>query len=72
MEARKLARKTALLFASHVDVGMTEPEGTALADELMEKQGIEKKWHPTKFRIGRNTIKTYREKSDPGIESSRK
>lgn len=65
MEARKLARKTALLFASHVDVGMTEKEGIALVDELLEKQGVTKKWHPTKFRIGPNTVKTFREKSAP-------
>ena len=67
MEARKVARKIALLFASHVDEGMTEEQGLEIIEELMQRHGVDKKWHPSKFRIGSNTLKSFREKSDPGV-----
>lgn len=68
MEARKLARKVALLFASHAQEGMSEEEGLQIANELLEKSGVVKKWHPTKVRFGENTVKGFREKSEPGIK----
>ena len=68
LEARKMARKIILLTASQIDVGMTEEDGLKILDQLFENFGIEKKWHPHKFRIGTNTTKSFREKSEPGIK----
>jgi Xaa-Pro aminopeptidase len=68
LEARKMARKIILLTASQVDVGMTEADGEEILDQLFKNFGIEKKWHPHKFRIGVNTTKSFREKSEPNIK----
>lgn len=67
MEARKVAKRIALLFASQVDAGMNEADGMQLLDELFEAQGVEKKWHPHKFRIGNDTTKVFRDKSDKSL-----
>lgn len=68
LAARKIAQKISLLCASHIDVGMTEQDGIEILDKLFEMHGIEKKWHPHKFRIGLNTTKSFREKSEPNIK----
>jgi Xaa-Pro aminopeptidase len=68
LEARKMARKIVLLTASQVDVGMTEEDGIKILDQLFENFGIEKKWHPHKFRFGVNTTKSFREKSEPAVK----
>ena len=67
-EARKMARKIILLTASQIDVGMTEKDGVDILDQLFENFGIKEKWHPHKFRIGINTTKSFREKSEPGVK----
>lgn len=68
MEARKTARRIALLFASHADEGMDEEEGLSILAELFKRNGVEKQWHPSKLRIGKNTLKSFREKSEPGVK----
>ena len=68
LEARKTARRVAFLFASHMEAGMGEEEGLYILAELFKKNGIEKKWRPSKFRVGKNTLKSFREKSDPGVK----
>lgn len=68
LEARKVARRIAFLLASHVEEGMTEEDGLHIIEELFKKNNVEKKWHPSKFRIGRNTVKSFREKSEPGVK----
>lgn len=68
MEARKVARRISLLCASHVEAGMTEEDGLNIIKELMDMHKIEKTWHPTKFRIGKNTTKSFRDKSKPNIK----
>ena len=68
LEARKVAKRIALLFAAQVDVGITEEEGMALLDDLFQAQGVEKKWHPHKFRIGSDTTKVFRDKSDKSLK----
>jgi Xaa-Pro aminopeptidase len=68
LKARKTAQKIAMLVAHHIDVGMTEDDGLHIIDELFEMHGVEGIWHPTKFRIGINTTKSFREKSEPNIK----
>ena len=67
MEARKIAQRISLLFASHIDVGMTEDDGQKIIEDLFKMNGVEKNWHPTKVRFGKNTTKSFREKSEPGV-----
>jgi len=67
MEARKLAKKLILLFAYHVEAGMSEDDGLQILNELFEKHGIVNKWHPHKFRIGKNTTCAFRDKSDKSV-----
>ncbi|MCT4643291.1 MAG: M24 family metallopeptidase [Bacteriovoracaceae bacterium] len=64
MAARKTAMKAALLFAQHVNVGMNFKDMEGLLDEIFKLLKIEKKWHMSKIRIGSDTQKTFKEKSD--------
>ncbi len=68
MSARKTAMKAALLFAQHVNVGMNFKDMEGLIDEIFMLLKIEKKWHMSKIRIGSDTLKTFKEKSDESIE----
>jgi len=47
--------------------GMSEEDGHNILEDLMLSHGVEKKWHPSKFRIGQNTVKSFRDKSEEGI-----
>ena len=45
--------------------GISEDEAKAEAAEVFAALGMERLWHPVIIRIGSNTIKTYRERSEP-------
>lgn len=45
--------------------GISEDEAKAEAAEVFRSLGMERLWHPVLIRIGRNTTKTYRERSEP-------
>jgi Xaa-Pro aminopeptidase len=45
--------------------GITEEEAKAEAMEVFQALGMERLWHPVLIRIGSNTTKTYRERSEP-------
>jgi Xaa-Pro aminopeptidase len=47
--------------------GISEDEAHAMAQEVFAEFGMERLWHPVIIRIGPNTIKTYRERSEPGV-----
>jgi Xaa-Pro aminopeptidase len=47
--------------------GMGEDDARAMAMEVFEQLGYQRLWHPALIRIGVNTTKTYRQKSDPGV-----
>ena len=53
---------------SFVEVGMTELDGLDLIEASLKKYGCKKKWHPSKFRIGKNTTKAFRELSDTSVK----
>lgn len=67
MDARKVAMKATLLVAQHVNVGMDLEDIEGLVNETFKLLKIEKKWHMSKVRIGSDTMKTFKEKSDPTI-----
>lgn len=67
MDARKKAMKATLLFAQHTNVGMNFKDMEGLLNEIFKLLKIEKKWHMSKIRIGSDTLKTFKEKSDESI-----
>lgn len=59
-------KKTIVLveeIVSKLDVGMGETEIVELVETKFRANGIEKKWHPVKFRIGQDTLRSFSEKS---------
>lgn len=65
--ARDVARDITYELSSLIRPGMTEEDAHNLYKSLMVKFGIEKNWHPPKLRFGPNTLKTFKEPSDPYI-----
>ncbi|MGH8157704.1 MAG: M24 family metallopeptidase [Rhodanobacter sp.] len=47
--------------------GISEDEAKLEATEVFRELGFERLWHPVLIRIGANTTKTYRQRSDPGV-----
>jgi Xaa-Pro aminopeptidase len=47
--------------------GTSEEQAKAMALEVFEDLGYQRIWHPVLIRIGANTTKTYRQKSDPSV-----
>jgi Xaa-Pro aminopeptidase len=47
--------------------GIGEDEARAEAAEVFRALGVERLWHPVIIRIGPNTTRTYRQRSDPGV-----
>lgn len=52
---------------SQLELGMTEDDAHGVLKTIFFKYKIEKLWHPSKIRFGQNTLKAFREKSDPVI-----
>jgi Xaa-Pro aminopeptidase len=46
---------------------MSEQEAGLVAAEVFRELGCQRIWHPVLIRIGANTTKAYREKSDPDV-----
>ncbi len=47
--------------------GISEDEAKVEAAEVFRELGFERLWHPVLIRIGANTTKTYRQRSDPTV-----
>jgi Xaa-Pro aminopeptidase len=47
--------------------GISEDEARAEAAEVFQALGMDRLWHPVIIRIGPNTTKTYRERSDASV-----
>ena len=47
--------------------GISEDEAQAAAAGVFRRLGCDRLWHPTYIRIGPNTTRTYRQRSDPGV-----
>lgn len=65
--ARDVARDMTYELASLIRPGMVEDEAHQLYKGICQKFGIEKNWHPPKLRFGPNTLKTFKEVSDPYV-----
>ncbi|KZC42028.1 MULTISPECIES: M24 family metallopeptidase [Rhodanobacter] len=47
--------------------GISENEAKVEAADVFRELGVERLWHPAIIRIGANTLKTYRHRSEPGV-----
>ena len=65
--ARDLCKKVVATVAGAVEFGMNEDDGQSLIREEFRKVGVTKFWHPSKFRIGADTLKTFRDLPDKEI-----
>lgn len=66
-DARSLAIKAVDIFNSKLKNGLSEPEGLTLLKSILDDLGQQRMWHPIKFRIGKNTVCSFRDKSEEGI-----
>lgn len=63
--ARDVARDITYELSSLIKPGMVEDDAHELYKKLCTKYGITKNWHPAKLRFGPNTLKAFKELSDP-------
>ena len=54
-------------LASKLAAGWTEEQAQKEMDAMFAREGVEKKWHPSKIRFGVNSTKSFRELSEPGV-----
>ncbi|HEU4670227.1 MAG TPA: M24 family metallopeptidase [Dyella sp.] len=47
--------------------GIDEAGARAMAEQVFAEAGVARIWHPTLIRIGANTVKTWRQRSDPTL-----
>jgi Xaa-Pro aminopeptidase len=52
---------------SQMQPGISEDEARVLAAEVFARHEVERLWHPSIIRIGVNTTKTYRQRSNPDV-----
>lgn len=67
LRSQEKTRQLVLAFSKMLKPGMNETEAKALLEKTMDDSGLEKRWHPTKMRIGHNTTKNFRDESAPHI-----
>jgi len=63
--ARDVARDIAYELSSVIKPGMLEADAHDLYKKICAKFEVDKNWHPPKIRFGPNTLKTFKEPSDP-------
>lgn len=63
-QARAKAIAAVQASAKQIFAGMTEVQAISILHRELELSGIEKFWHPTKFRLGLNTTKNFRDPSE--------
>lgn len=61
--AQEKTKQLVLEFSKMVTAGMNEIEARTLLEKLLDDSSLEKRWHPTKLRMGINTTRSFREES---------
>lgn len=64
LKARTKTIQALQLAAKQIRPGMNEAESLIVLNHELDQAGVEKFWHPTKFRINSNTTKSFRDISD--------
>ena len=67
LKARELTKKVVHEVQKKCFVGMSEMQGHEIIEEILKDFKCDKKWHPSKFRIGLNTTKTFRALSEESV-----
>ncbi len=65
MLAQKKTKQVVLDFSKLLKPGMNDVETKELLEQTLSESGLQKKWHPSKMRIGPNTTKNFRENCIP-------
>ncbi len=65
--ARKRSWAALHAIAERMRPGISEDEARREALDVFRQLGCQRIWHPVLIRIGTNTTKTYRQKSDPAV-----
>ena len=68
LKARELCKKAAAEIIAKVEIGMNEKDGQALVKDVFKNYDVLKFWHPTKFRFGSETTKTFRDLPDENLK----
>ncbi len=63
--ARSLSQRAVRQIASGIRPGMTHAQAHDLALATLHKLEMERNWHPIVIRFGKDTLKIFREQSDP-------
>ena len=67
LAARANTIQAVKLTAQKILPGMNEAQAVTILKQELENLGIEKFWHPTKFRLNHNTTKNFRDISEEVI-----
>lgn len=67
LKARAKTVEAVHTTAIQIKPGMTETDGIKILNDELSSLGVEKFWHPTKFRMNSNTTKSFRDASDEVI-----
>ena len=62
-QAQEKTRQVVLEFSKKLKPGMSEKDARTLLEKSLDESGLEKRWHPTKMRMGPNTTKNFRDES---------
>jgi Xaa-Pro aminopeptidase len=65
LRARELSWQALGQIAGAIVPGMNEDDATAMARDVLADSGMERLWHPIIIRFGQNTLKTFRQRSEP-------
>ena len=66
LDARGKAWEALRDIASRIGPGMAEADAATMAGERLQAAGMQRIWHPSIVRFGANTLKTFRQRSEPG------
>lgn len=67
LRAQEKTKQVVLAFSKMLRPGINEVEAKALLEKTLDESGLEKRWHPSKMRIGPNTTKNFRDDSIPHV-----
>ena len=65
LHAREQAWVALRDIASRIAPGMAEADAATMAGERLHAAGMQRIWHPSIIRFGANTLKTFRQRSEP-------
>lgn len=67
LRVRKLSIEAVRAIGYRIRVGMSEEEAREVARRVLVEHGLRRGWHQVLVRFGRNTLKPFREPSEPNV-----